>query len=183
MVKQLYIAKHPYSSLVKIGMSDNPIKRLNGLKNTVGGELQLLYESVGINEPAAAERLVHSKFKEYRTAGEWFLIEDINVVIEFIESILPDFEKGEYKDLLIGYELGNECVEMYEYAISNRSLLNPSYILTTYKEVEDKIYESSSHWYYVIYIQGKLKRTARFCNLALAKKFKKDHIKRVIAID
>ena len=49
-----------------------------------------------------------------------------------------------------------------------------------FKEQEDFIYMDNNYNYYILYKQGELQRTIQFCNLKLAKDFKKVHSERLL---
>lgn len=87
---------------VKIGISDNPEKRLSHLQTSNPKKLTLLYTMDG-NE--TLEKLLHSIFSQYRVRGEWFeytgsLYEFIYLSIEegyTFTKINPDHSPGMFK--------------------------------------------------------------------------------------
>jgi len=169
--KQIYVAKHPHASIIKIGMSDNPYKRLASLSNTVGGKLELLYESKAIPNPNILEAHLHKHFREFRTGGEWFEI-DGAIAIEYLKSIEDNYETAEYKDLLHGFEPECDCVTEYNH-----------FSLIELTEVEQYIYRDSKHYYYIKYAQADITKGAKFCNLSIARAFKKQHFERLREVD
>lgn len=174
--KQIYIFENTLYPLIKIGMSDNPTKRLITIENASGFPLKLYYESTPVLRPAIVENLIHKRLKDYRQKGEWFTL-DKEIALKEIEIIIKDSEEGTYKDLTQGFELSKECVEVYDFSINNYETFMGS---EKYLEEEEFIYKDKQYNYYLIYKQGDLVRTVRFCNLGLAKKFKKIHIERLL---
>lgn len=91
--KQIYIFKNTLFPIVKIGMSDNPSKRLTTIENASGFPLELYFESTPIKRPRIVEGLIHKRLTEYRQRGEWFTIEP-DKAKEMIEKIVSDSEAG-----------------------------------------------------------------------------------------
>ena len=172
--KQIYIFENTMYPLLKIGMSDDPIKRLKQVQGSSGFPLKLAFESEAVINPLIVERLIHLELQEFRKGGEWFDV-DIKTAKKVIDSVLKVSTKGEYKDLTKNYTLEDECVTMFE-----RNILLDSNSMFIIKEVEPFIYESNSFYYYIVFKQGKLERTMKFCNKGLAIKFKKENIDRLI---
>lgn len=181
--KQVYIFRNTLFPIIKIGISDNPTKRRTTVENASGFPLELVYESAAITKPITIERLIHKRLEEYRQRGEWFTI-DITQAIEIVKQILLDADLGEYKDLLKNHHLTRDCTELLEYAITDSEHISVGGDATkTYSEEEDFMYRDKFYNYYIIYFQGELKRTVRFCNLHLAKKFKKENRERLLKIE
>lgn len=55
---------------VKIGVSHRPIRRLGDLTGSASASLKRLVVVIGSRND---ERLLHQRFKSYRTGGEWFV--------------------------------------------------------------------------------------------------------------
>lgn len=180
--KQIYIFENMLYPIIKIGMSDNPNKRLTTVENAAGFPLKLVYESEPILRPKITENLIHKRLKDFRTKGEWFNI-PVKVAIEHIDAAVKEAETGEYKDLTENYQLARDCVEVYDYLIKNTLTSFHGEPVNIYQEIEDFIYQDRYYNYYILYSQGKLFRTAKFCNYNLAKKFKKDHPERLVEIE
>lgn len=65
--------------LIKIGKADNPVKRLEQLRESTGWDLRLLGTIHGGFE---TERVLHQMFAEHRKTGEWF--DDCGALRDFI---------------------------------------------------------------------------------------------------
>lgn len=170
--KQIYIfLNRLYPDVLKIGMSITPIKRLKSVQTSSGFPLSMEFESSAILNPKLAESLIHKKLEEYRLYGEWFKI-DVSTAIEVIKDVVSKSESAEYKDLTEGYLPDEDCIKVFDYAVMEEDKNN---LFSKFKEVQPFIYESTSYNYYVMYKQGELKRTARFCSLQIAIKFAKDN--------
>lgn len=172
--KQIYIFQNEMYPILKIGMSDNPLKRMKQVQGGAGFPLTLVYESEPVINPATVERLIHKELKDYRKGGEWFEI-DIKAAKKIIEKILTVCIKGEYKDLIPFYQLEDDCTTLIDYNIHKSSIFD------TLIEVEPFIYENRAFFYYVTFKQGILERTLKFCNKSLALKFKKENLERLIS--
>lgn len=172
--KQIYIFENEIYPILKIGMSDNRLKRMKQVQSNAGFPLRIAYESEPITSPAIVERLIHLELKDYRKGGEWFDL-DIKSAKKIINKIIVNSNKGEYKDLLQKYQLEKDCTILLDYNIHNSDTLHKLI------EVEPFIYESCSFNYYIVYRQGSLERTAEFCNKGLAIKFKKENFDRLIS--
>lgn len=172
--KQIYIFQNEMYPILKIGMSENPLKRMKQVQGGAGFPLTLIYESEPIINPATVERLIHSELKEYRKGGEWFEI-DTKAAKKIIEKILTVCIKGEYKDLSLSYQLEGECTTLLDYNIHKDTIFD------SFVEVEPFVYESRTFFYFVAFRQGRLERTLKFCNKGLALKFKKDNLERLIS--
>lgn len=82
MAKQsLYLMKNELG-LFKIGISVNPEKRRNEIKNSSGFNVELIKAWETTDSAATVERKLHSLFSSKRTHGEWFT----DLTIEDIES-------------------------------------------------------------------------------------------------
>lgn len=177
--KQIYIFKNLLYPIIKIGMSDNPLKRLTTIECACGFPLEVVYESKPITRPQVTEKLIHKQLDSFRTKGEWFNI-SIEEAIKVINIAVENANSGEYKDLIKDFQLTRDCVETYDYVIkqSINNLTNEPH----FKEAEEYIYVDAYYNYYMIYFQGELKRSVKFCNYHLAKKFKKEHLNRLIKL-
>lgn len=180
--KQIYIFKNTLYPIVKIGMSDNPSKRMGTIECAAGFPLELAYESEPITRPQLTEKLIHKRLKEYRTRGEWFSISVEDAIIA-IEQAVSEAESGEYKDLTKEFQLKRDCVEVSDYHVT-QGIITTSYDPSNrFEEQEEFIYKDKYFNYYILYTQGFLKRTAKFCNLHLAKKFKESHLERLVKME
>jgi hypothetical protein len=71
----VYLIKSSYGNLYKIGYGKNPKKRLAEIQSCSPVSLQLVH-SIYFFNAAAAEKLLHETFREYRQHGEWFNLPD-----------------------------------------------------------------------------------------------------------
>lgn len=172
--KQIYIFQNEMYPILKVGMSDNPIKRMKQVQGGAGFPLTLFYESEPVLNPTTVERLIHKELKDYRKGGEWFEIE-AKVAKQIIEKILTVCIKGDYKNLADSYQLVDDCTSLIDYNIHTSNLF------TSLTETEPFIYENKSFYYYITFKQGVLERTLKFCNKGLALKFKKDNLEHLIS--
>lgn len=111
--KQVYIFENVLYPILKIGISDNPLKRKTTIENASGFPLNLIYESEPVKRPKIVEALIHKKFKEYRQKGEWFIIDKESAIKE-IEEVIKESQLGEYKDLSKDFQLERECVKVLD---------------------------------------------------------------------
>lgn len=82
--QQLYLMENS-SGLFKIGISNNPERRLSQIKNASGLSVKLLATWETSEDAYTVEQRLHKKFKDQRTHGEWFT----NLSIEDIEKSEP----------------------------------------------------------------------------------------------
>jgi hypothetical protein len=70
----VYIITEPRERFTKVGMSENPVKRLAGLQTANPFPLHLVYASPHFERWKAAqiERLIHEHLSQYAMQGEWF---------------------------------------------------------------------------------------------------------------
>lgn len=178
--KQVYIFENTLYPIIKIGISDNPSKRKTTVENASGFPLALSYESKPVLNPITVERLIHVRLEQYRQRGEWFIL-SVESAKKEIEQIIDLSEQGEYKDLSKEFILKSECTQVMDYPISNYKTIvsNDGF---KFKEQEEFIYVDSEYNYYIIYTQGELQKTIKFCNLKLAKNFKKAHLERLLVM-
>lgn len=81
----IYIIKNPDNDRIKIGVSNNVEKRIATLETGAGTKLDLIYKSLVCSNAFNIERDVHKYFEEYRIFGEWFSVNE-NEVINFLEQ-------------------------------------------------------------------------------------------------
>lgn len=92
-------------------------------------------------------------------------------------------KRGEYKDLIRDFELAYECTTVIEHHITNSKTTDfNGETKDKYTEEEEFIYRDSKYNYSIIYKQGELIRTVKFCNYDLAKKFKKVYLNMLLRI-
>lgn len=83
----IYIIREEGKGRLKIGISNNPEKRLKTLQTGSAEDLTLLYTSLVCSNSLEIETNVHEHFKEYLVRGEWFSsdLEPIQI-IKYLES-------------------------------------------------------------------------------------------------
>lgn len=84
--QSLYIIERE-SKYIKIGISKNPQKRLNTLKNTGGFECTNKYITKPLDNARDLEQKYHKILEEYRMNGEWFDI-NFNSAITLLGSVV-----------------------------------------------------------------------------------------------
>lgn len=75
----IYFVQNMDTGRVKIGLSDDPVRRLGALQTANGSELRLLRTMPG-DEQVEAE--LHARFQHLRQRGEWFAPDD--ELLEFV---------------------------------------------------------------------------------------------------
>lgn len=84
MTGYVYAIRAPVICLVKVGWSENPVKRFGQIKTSSPIEVSL----VGFTEAGRDQELeAHKLLREYRVRGEWF--HDIGLVAEFVRMLAP----------------------------------------------------------------------------------------------
>jgi predicted GIY-YIG superfamily endonuclease len=100
--KAIYLIENMENGRIKIGVSDNPSKRIKSLMSQGGCLMTLRYESHQITNFSKIESDLHSMFVESRFVGEWFNIdlkEAKNAVKRLVKNrhdclIIRHFEEG-----------------------------------------------------------------------------------------
>ena len=83
----VYIIREEGNKRFKVGVSNNPEKRLKTLQTGNPEDLTLLYTSLVCSNSFEIEDSVHEHFKDYLLRGEWFdPALDIKEVIVYLES-------------------------------------------------------------------------------------------------
>lgn len=102
MVKEyVYFIKNENNKSVKIGKTNNIDKRLKQIKQQfthlglVAPELTLI-EYIETENSNKLEKKAHEKFKQYRTLGEWFNIDELQIKQWVIEIKDIEIEKSNY---------------------------------------------------------------------------------------
>ena len=80
----VYIIKNMDTGNIKIGVSNDVQKRLNTFRTGNDCQLELVYKSVICSNSFSIEQSVHEYFKYYRVRGEWFKVNE-SEVIRFLE--------------------------------------------------------------------------------------------------
>ena len=71
---------------IKIGVSDNPQKRLKGVQTGCPGDVHLIRTFEAGQDRYIHERYFHQLYKEFSTGGEWFEFDHDY----FVEKVLPE---------------------------------------------------------------------------------------------
>ena len=138
----VYFIYNKYTSLIKIGKSNNPFKRLNELnsmfKNHFGIEnalemIRIVFVPSG--KDYTVEKMFHKKYEQFRTFGEWFKVsidEICEQLPEFLNYDTDNFLQNEGFDTNIIFK----DVDEYTYAI---------FALDTLDEYTLKMSEQDEH--------------------------------------
>ncbi len=83
----VYIIENTYLHDTKIGISNNPEKRIKQLQTGSSRQLVIRHTIKFDNRDAATkvESSLHRKYSKYRLTGEWFEI-DCNKVIKYVDD-------------------------------------------------------------------------------------------------
>lgn len=85
--QRIYLIENVLTGNIKIGISDDCQKRLRSLQTGSDCELRLLCEFITPSSPPSKiEALLHKEFKRKSVRGEWFSVEE-NDVIEAIKRM------------------------------------------------------------------------------------------------
>lgn len=89
----IYAIYNEFENIIKIGFSNDPVRRLDQLQTSLVHRLDLLLTFVGTSE---LETKIHRQLKKYRLKGEWFeanqeVFQVLNT--EYLESISKRFAK------------------------------------------------------------------------------------------
>ena len=80
----VYIIKNIDTGNIKLGVSNDVQKRLNTFRTGNDCQLELVYKSVICSNSFSIEQSVHRYFKDHRVRGEWFKVNE-SEVIRFLE--------------------------------------------------------------------------------------------------
>ena len=82
----VYIIKNPFTNFIKIGISKHVDKRVKELETGAGCELELVYTSMLCTNSREIESELHKRYKHLNKFKEWFSINNIQEVIDYIEN-------------------------------------------------------------------------------------------------
>lgn len=82
--------------LVKIGIAEDPVDRMNTLVHQCGEQIALVHTVEYASREAArlAEARAHQRFKPHRTFGEWFT--DVPEIRAYVARLLPTVESNAF---------------------------------------------------------------------------------------
>lgn len=82
----MYVILNPELNIVKIGISENPQKRLESLSYACGCALKLSYNTLPLKNARKNEAKCHEEFRDKRRIGEWF---DVSVVsaVKYVKEL------------------------------------------------------------------------------------------------
>lgn len=170
--KCIYVGKHEHAPLIKIGMSENAESRLNSFKTWAGGNIELLYVTIPLKNARTIEHSIHKHFSEFRTVGEWFLM-DATKVIEHIKTIEDLFIEG---DIILPHEKFNFKEPVANLVSEQRE------VFKGVTEVEPFIYEDMYFYYYITYSVNETMFTIQFNSRRAARAFKKSYLANLVRI-
>lgn len=173
--KRIYVVSHEFTELTKIGISNNPEKRIKSIGTTCGADLKVYYESELLNNSLEVERNVLEHFKEVRKKGEW-VKESPEKVVEYIKSIEHTFNNIDYSNLEDKIEKEEEKVV---------TLFQPllSIGLELRETTEKGVYKDENYKFYVTYTIKGREQTVMFNVFRTARNFKKYVGNRLIYLD
>ena len=94
-MQYIYIASNG-SGFVKIGISQNPKRRSKEISWANENGVEVIYQSnQAVSNARKIERIIHKKYHKLKKHSEWFKVEDIQSLIQFIEKCVA--EKGVLK--------------------------------------------------------------------------------------
>lgn len=178
-LKSLYVTTHDYTTLTKVGVSNEPLKRLNAIKTSVGAEMQLCYESQPLKNWKQIEQIVLNHFYEKKTAGEW-LNETPEKIIKYIKSIENLFNLEENYSILDEVLTKGEVIGEAVIRQNDKEVFDECYNL---KELQNFVYKDSNYNFYVFYHFGEHIVKAYFNIYSTANRFAKNNLKRTIKLD
>ena len=91
----VYIIKCQNTNFYKIGVSDNIEDRLKSLQ-TANPRKLILVSGFICKEPFKLEKIIHSQYKNERREGEWFEINDIPKLKEFMRNQVFEMNNAYY---------------------------------------------------------------------------------------
>jgi len=83
---QVYLIQEDFIGLVKIGITSDPIRRMNHLQISCPQKLTLI-DCVEVENASCYEARLHAKFSEKHYGGEWFRLS-----VEDIETLRIEWE-------------------------------------------------------------------------------------------
>lgn len=89
----VYVIKNEQTGLIKIGVAKDPESRMNTLSNQSGCDLQMVFCTPKCKNAYEIEQNIHKLFLKNRERGEWFNIDESEVVEE-IKTHSFDFGHG-----------------------------------------------------------------------------------------
>ena len=168
---------HDYTSLTKVGVAINPASRAVQLKNMIGSELKIYYESPLIENYFKIESEVLEHFKDKRIFGEW-INETPENIIAFIDTL--NIEGEEYACLstpFIGYS-EEEVKEYKRYNLEDDALIFKNLV-----RGEFDIYVSNDFIFSVFIQQSRYVYQINFNIYRTARKFATEYKYRVVTVN
>ena len=96
MAVQIYLIANDSLGIIKIGISSEPLKRMQSLQCASGCKLRLIKSASPIGKALSVERELHDHFASHRTFGEWFSIteeEALNAFDNAVRNRKPNSKK------------------------------------------------------------------------------------------
>lgn len=87
----IYVIQNLELDRVKIGYSNDPLKRFAGIRSQSGCEMKLYYSSMPILDYESVELVLHDFFDSHRGIGEWFNLHP-DIAVSKIKEIIGDSE-------------------------------------------------------------------------------------------
>lgn len=109
--KSIYVVTHDYTTLTKVGMSNNVTTRIKAIRTSVGADLQIYYESPLMKNAFIIEQEILKHFAEKRIYGEW-INESPENIIAFIKTIEHKFDREDCISVLERLEINEGATEI-----------------------------------------------------------------------
>jgi len=94
-MQYIYIVSNG-SGFVKIGISQNPKRRSKEISWANENGVEVIYQSKqAVSNARKIERIIHKKYHKLKKHSEWFKVDDIQSLIQFIEKCVA--EQGVFK--------------------------------------------------------------------------------------
>lgn len=79
----IYVIQEWLTGHIKIGVSNNPIRRIKGIQTGNSSKLQIL-DTIEVCDPYNVEKSIHHELSEHRIRGEWFAPEVKSMVRDIV---------------------------------------------------------------------------------------------------
>jgi hypothetical protein len=109
--KSIYVVTHDYTTLTKVGMSNNVTTRIKAIRTSVGADLQIYYESPLMKNAFIIEQEILKHFAEKRIYGEW-INETPENIISFIKTIEHKFDREDCISVFERLEINDGASEI-----------------------------------------------------------------------
>lgn len=98
--QMVYVILNPETKRIKIGIATDVKSRLSGLESGCGCKLEVLYNTLPLENAIYYEKRCHNHLKESRYHGEWFNVSRADA-IKAVKEITADARIDEFADLYL----------------------------------------------------------------------------------